>query len=112
MTQTKFRFGVRKYLLYTLAFITSLALSPVPSVRLLWMAGILAAVPVYVYLRFHQIAWGYLIMIGGLATLAGLMWIHPGLPWVFFVPVIFFGFVVAPIWRALRDSREPKQSEG
>ena len=110
MTRANFKFGIRDYLLHTLAFIIGMALSSVPSIRLLWMAGILAVMPIYLYLRFRQVYWTYIIMVAGLAAFAGLMWIHPGLPWLFLVPVIFFGFVIGPIWRALHDLRGARQS--
>ncbi len=105
MARGKPQSGWHDFVIYTIAYFIAMALSPVPSLRLLWMAGILATVPIYIYLRSQQIAWGYLIMVAALAIFAGLVAIHPGLPWLFLVPLIFVGFVIAPVIHSLRQSR-------
>ncbi|HRW10505.1 MAG TPA: hypothetical protein P5121_35620 [Caldilineaceae bacterium] len=74
--------------------------------RLLGIGFVLAAKPLYWYLWRRTVDVPGLIGVTGIAVLMFLLWIHPGLPFFLFAAIVFFGFIIAPMYLSLRRTKQ------
>ncbi len=74
--------------------------------RLLIIGLFLMAKPLYWFLWQRMIDVPGLIAITGIALLAVLLWLHPGLPFFIFAAIVFFGFVIAPVYISLQRTKQ------
>lgn len=94
------------WVFFSVAFIAVVSIIHEPLPRLLVFGAALMLRPLYLLLWQHTLdVWG-LIMVTGMATMAVLLWLDPGLPFFLFAAIVFFGFVIAPIYVAHQRTKQ------
>ncbi|MCB0106789.1 MAG: hypothetical protein KDE53_12795 [Caldilineaceae bacterium] len=98
------------WMFFSITFIAVISVIHEPTPRLFTFGAALTLRPLYLLIWQRTLdVWG-LIGVAGVATMAVLMMLHPGLPFFLFAAICFCGFVIAPIYISLRHTKQQQHA--